>query len=113
VFDVLERVTYVEAADQDARIAHGLTGLDPDAILVDMHAVAAGKVYRGFAAYRALVMRVPIRGRFCRSSICGPSHRLASPFIGGWRIRAPVASRTARWPAAARVQTRVPRAAWR
>jgi predicted DCC family thiol-disulfide oxidoreductase YuxK len=60
VLDVFERVTYVEAADQEARIAHGLAGLDPEAILVDMHAVVANKIDRGYAAYRALARRVPI-----------------------------------------------------
>jgi predicted DCC family thiol-disulfide oxidoreductase YuxK len=58
--DLLDRVTYVNALDERALTEHGLTWLDSNAILTDMHTVVGQKTWKGFAAYRVLFYRMPI-----------------------------------------------------
>ncbi|HEY9622232.1 MAG TPA: DCC1-like thiol-disulfide oxidoreductase family protein [Crinalium sp.] len=59
-FDLLDRITYVNALDDEALAAHNLTWLDANATLADMHAVVDRDAWKGFAAYRALSYRMPI-----------------------------------------------------
>ena len=58
--DLLDRVTYVNALDTAALEAHGLTNLQSDALLRDIHAVVGERVRSGFVAYRALAARIPL-----------------------------------------------------
>jgi predicted DCC family thiol-disulfide oxidoreductase YuxK len=60
VFDILERVTYIEIQDAATQAAHGLSWLDSPALMVDMHAIVQRKRYIGFSAYRTLAARIPI-----------------------------------------------------
>jgi len=60
VFDIWERVTYIEGQDAAAQAAHGLLWLDSAALTVDMHAIVQRKRYKGFSAYRTLAARIPI-----------------------------------------------------
>jgi predicted DCC family thiol-disulfide oxidoreductase YuxK len=60
VFDILERVTYIEVQDAAAQATHGLSWLDSTALMVDMHAIVQRKRYIGFSAYRTLAARIPI-----------------------------------------------------
>ena len=59
VFDILGRVTYLEAADQRALDASGLTWLGANAVQADTQAVVRRKAFRGFGAFRALAARIP------------------------------------------------------
>jgi predicted DCC family thiol-disulfide oxidoreductase YuxK len=59
-FDIVGRVTYVNALDEAALLEHNLTHLDRDALLYDMHAVRGEQVWRGFEAYRVLLRRIPL-----------------------------------------------------
>jgi len=59
-FDLLNRVTYVNALDTPALEAHGLNNVQSDALLRDIHAVVGERVQSGFAAYRALAARIPL-----------------------------------------------------
>lgn len=60
VFDILGRITFVNALDDQALTAHNLLWLDSQALLVDMHAVVQTKYWKGFKAYRVLAARIPI-----------------------------------------------------
>lgn len=60
VFDVLGRVTYVNAFDKELRTDHGLHWPDSTAILTNVHAIVGRKSWSGFSAYRVLAMRIPI-----------------------------------------------------
>lgn len=60
VFDILGRVTYVNALDQQVLNNHRLLWLDSTALLSDMHAVVDRKTWTGFSSYRALAPRIPI-----------------------------------------------------
>jgi hypothetical protein len=60
VFDVFGGVVYLEANRPEVLHAHGLTGLDPQALLKDMQAVTGGRTYKGYEAYRVLFFRLPL-----------------------------------------------------
>jgi predicted DCC family thiol-disulfide oxidoreductase YuxK len=60
VFDIFGRVLYVNACDDEAVKDHGLQWLHSPALMADMHVIIQQKVWRGFAAYRALAFRIPI-----------------------------------------------------
>lgn len=60
VFDLFERVTYVNALESQALAAHDLSWLDSDALLRDLHVVLGKKTSVGFAAYREWVKRLPL-----------------------------------------------------
>jgi predicted DCC family thiol-disulfide oxidoreductase YuxK len=60
VFDLFERVTYVNGLDSEALAAHGLSWLDPEALIRDMHVVVGQNIWTGFAAYRKWLTRLPL-----------------------------------------------------
>ena len=60
VFDVCERVTYVNALDNEALAIYGLTWLDSEALMRDMHVVVGRSVWTGFASYRKWITRLPL-----------------------------------------------------
>jgi len=60
VFDICERVTYVNALDLDALKRQGLSWLDSEALMRHMHVVVGSKVWTGFAAYRKWISRLPL-----------------------------------------------------
>lgn len=60
VFDVFNRVIYLEAQDHQARALPGLSRMDAAALSQEMHAVVGTKAYRGFFAYRAMAFRIPV-----------------------------------------------------
>lgn len=60
VFDVLGRVDYVSATDDEALEARGLNGLSREALIRDMHFISGGSEWAGFEAYRALAWRIPL-----------------------------------------------------
>ncbi|MFY9619537.1 MAG: DCC1-like thiol-disulfide oxidoreductase family protein [Pyrinomonadaceae bacterium] len=60
VFDICERVTYVNALDVDALKQQGLSWLDSEALMRHMHVVVGSKVWTGFAAYRKWIARLPL-----------------------------------------------------
>lgn len=60
VFDLLGRITYVNALDHQALARQGLAWLDSAALMVDMHAVVQKQTWTGFAAYRVLATRMPV-----------------------------------------------------
>ncbi|MEJ7616346.1 MAG: DCC1-like thiol-disulfide oxidoreductase family protein [Pyrinomonadaceae bacterium] len=59
-FDLLGRITYVNALDEKALSEHNLLWLDAQALATDMHAVVGRKAFVGFASYRALAARIPL-----------------------------------------------------
>lgn len=60
VVEVFNRITYVNALDQEAIARYQLQWLDSDALIADMHAVKAQQIWKGYAAYRAIAVRLPI-----------------------------------------------------
>jgi predicted DCC family thiol-disulfide oxidoreductase YuxK len=58
--DILGRVRYVNALDDDARAAPEMRQLSADALARDLYAFEDGKVYAGFEAYRVLAARIPV-----------------------------------------------------
>jgi len=60
VFDLLDRVTYVNALNRTDLEKHNLGWLDEDAVMGEMHVVVGKKVWRGFACYRAWLSRMPL-----------------------------------------------------
>src|SRR5579884_534520 len=60
VFDVLGRVTYVNAFDNEAMIDHGLHWLDSTTLMTGIHAIVGKESWTGFSAYRLLATRIPI-----------------------------------------------------
>ena len=60
VFDLLNRVTYVNALDRESLKRFQLTWLDSEALMRDMHAVIGSQAWKGFAAYREWMKRFPI-----------------------------------------------------
>lgn len=62
--DILDRILWINALDEDALRTNGLSYLDPTALVTDMHAVldngAEKSVYKGYDAYRALAARIPL-----------------------------------------------------
>jgi predicted DCC family thiol-disulfide oxidoreductase YuxK len=91
--DVFDRITYVNALDDAALAAHGLTWLDGNAILADMHAVVGQKTWKGFAAYRALSYRMPIFWVLLPLLYMPPI-----PALGNWIYRRVADSRTCSVP---------------
>jgi predicted DCC family thiol-disulfide oxidoreductase YuxK len=60
VFDILGRLTFVNALDNQALTTHNLLWLDSQALVADMHTVLETKSWKGFLAYRILIQRMPI-----------------------------------------------------
>jgi predicted DCC family thiol-disulfide oxidoreductase YuxK len=60
MFDVFGRVQYVNAHEPEQIATNGLKWLDRQAIMTDMHAVIGRQKWVGYAAYCALVWRIPI-----------------------------------------------------
>ncbi|MGF1935296.1 MAG: DCC1-like thiol-disulfide oxidoreductase family protein [Nostoc sp. ChiQUE02] len=60
VFDILGRLTFVNALDNQALTNHNLLWLDSQALMADMHTVFETKSWKGFLAYRVLLRRMPI-----------------------------------------------------
>ena len=82
VFDVFAQIKYVNGLDREALGASGLGWLDPDAIMRDMHAVVGRRAWKGFAAYRALVWRMPLLWPVLPVLYVWPV-----PIIGRWLYR--------------------------
>jgi hypothetical protein len=89
VFDVLERIKYVNGLDREAVGASGLGWLDPDALVQDMHAVIGRRTWKGFAAYRAMVWRLPLLWPVLPALYVWPV-----PVIGRWIYRRVADGRT-------------------
>ncbi len=60
VFDLFERVTYVNALDARALQERGLNWLEPDALMRDLHVIVGRNTSSGFAAYREWLKRLPL-----------------------------------------------------
>ncbi|WP_392530682.1 DCC1-like thiol-disulfide oxidoreductase family protein [Nostoc sp. C117] len=60
VFDIFERLIFVNALNDQALTSHNLLWLDSQALLADMHAVLKRNSWKGFYAYRVLAARIPI-----------------------------------------------------
>ena len=60
IFDVFERITWLNVMDGPAVRAAGLAWLDDAATHRDMHAVVDRTAWAGFNAYRALSARIPV-----------------------------------------------------
>ena len=60
VFDLLNRVTYVNALDRESLEKYQLTSLDSGALMRDMHVIVGSQTWKGFAAYREWMKRFPI-----------------------------------------------------
>jgi predicted DCC family thiol-disulfide oxidoreductase YuxK len=60
VFDLFERVTYVNVLDSPALESAGLSSLDSQALIRDIHVVLGAKTWCGFSAYREWIKRLPI-----------------------------------------------------
>ncbi|PYS65544.1 MAG: hypothetical protein DMF74_03695 [Acidobacteria bacterium] len=60
VFDLLNRVTYINALDRESLEKHQLTSLDSGALMRDMHVIVGSQTWKGFAAYREWMKRFPI-----------------------------------------------------
>jgi len=59
-FDLLHRVSYVNALDEGELRRCGLTWLSQEALLRDIHAVVGRRWWAGFPAYRAVATRLPV-----------------------------------------------------
>lgn len=59
-FDVFGRISYVNALDRRELEEYGLSNLDSNDLLRDMHAVVGSRVFKGFYSYRALATRIPV-----------------------------------------------------
>ena len=59
VFDVFERVTYVDGSDEKALREVGVSWLERNQRNGDVHAVIDNRAQAGCAAYRALALRIP------------------------------------------------------
>jgi len=73
VFDILARVTYVNALDSAAWESAGLSAFDGAALMRDMQVVVGAKTWRGFPAWREWMKRLPL-------------FWLAVPFMYAWPI---------------------------
>ena len=60
VFDLLNRVIYVNALDRESLEKYQLTSLDSGALMRDMHVIVGSQTWKGFAAYREWMKRFPI-----------------------------------------------------
>ena len=60
VFDLLNRVTYINALDRESLEKHQLTSLDSGALMRDMHVIVGSQTWKGFAAYREWMKRFPV-----------------------------------------------------
>jgi predicted DCC family thiol-disulfide oxidoreductase YuxK len=60
VFDILERVIYVNALDDTALRTHQLSWLNADEILRDIYAVVGQETWAGFSSYRVWIKRLPL-----------------------------------------------------
>lgn len=58
VLDVFERITYVNALNQEALANNDLLWLNSNEILKDMHVVVGKTSWKGFFAYRSLAYRI-------------------------------------------------------
>jgi len=58
--DLLERVTFVDALDDDRKRTLGLNTLDQDILLHDMHGVSGDQVTQGYFTYRWMAARLPL-----------------------------------------------------
>jgi predicted DCC family thiol-disulfide oxidoreductase YuxK len=59
VLDVFRRVEFVGVADRAELNRLGLAHLTEEQLLTDMHAVVGERMWRGFAAYRQIGIRIP------------------------------------------------------
>jgi predicted DCC family thiol-disulfide oxidoreductase YuxK len=60
VFDICERVTYLNSLDRNALEQHELSWLDSEVLMRHMHVVVGRNVWTGFAAYRKWLERLPL-----------------------------------------------------
>jgi predicted DCC family thiol-disulfide oxidoreductase YuxK len=60
VFDLFERVTYVNALDSATIERYGLSWLDSSDLMRDLHVVVGRNVWTGFASYRKWMTRMPL-----------------------------------------------------
>jgi len=60
VFDLFERVIYVNALDRAALELNGLAWLDSEVLMRDMQVVVGRNVWTGFASYRKWMSRLPL-----------------------------------------------------
>jgi predicted DCC family thiol-disulfide oxidoreductase YuxK len=58
--DFFKRITFISAFDQTAIHAAGLSHLDPNALMADMHASDGVKVWKGYESYRVISWRIPL-----------------------------------------------------
>ncbi|HEY6046621.1 MAG TPA: DCC1-like thiol-disulfide oxidoreductase family protein [Pyrinomonadaceae bacterium] len=82
VFDLLDRVTYVNALNRTDRQRHNLGWLDEDALMQEMHVVTGKKVWRGFSSYRAWLSRMPLFWPLLPVVYVWPMTRLGKHFYG-------------------------------
>jgi predicted DCC family thiol-disulfide oxidoreductase YuxK len=59
VFDLFSRIRYLNALAPDSLKELKQSGIDEQTALKDMCAVAAGKIYKGYDAYRMIAFRIP------------------------------------------------------
>src|SRR5687768_4880954 len=59
MFDILERVVYLNSLDPQALREHDLLWLDSQSLMHDMHSVVGREVWTGFQSYRAWISRIP------------------------------------------------------
>jgi predicted DCC family thiol-disulfide oxidoreductase YuxK len=57
---VLGTVRFVNATDAKARVEAGITDLDEESLMRDMHVVVGGRAWRGYESYRRMLVRMPV-----------------------------------------------------
>lgn len=60
IFDIFERITYVNVFDKEVLRSFGLADISELDFLKDMHVVIKGSQFKGYDAYRRLTARIPI-----------------------------------------------------
>ena len=82
VFDLVDRMTYVNALNRADLEKHSLEWLDEDALMQDMHVVVGKKVWRGFSSYRVWLSRMPLFWPLLPVLYLWPVTRLGKKFYG-------------------------------
>ncbi len=60
VFDIFDRIVYVNVLEPDSLTSGRLDNLSMNDLLKDMHAMVGRKTWKGYQAYRVIATRVPI-----------------------------------------------------
>jgi predicted DCC family thiol-disulfide oxidoreductase YuxK len=111
VFDLLDRVTYVNAMNRAELEKNHLGWLNEDALMQEMHVVVGQKVWRGFSSYRVWLRRMPLfwpllpimyvwpvtllgkkfYGHIAESRTCNIAREVLTPHIYAKRLLRPTA----------------------